>query len=425
MKTLKIKNTGGQKDFILSIPGSKSYAHRYIIAAALAEGKSLVKNVTYSKDIEATLNCIEAMGARVERKEDSIVIEGPVSFTGCTLNCNESASTMRFMTAVGIIKENAVTVTGSETLLNRPLTVYTDIFDEKGIEYELIKGQYLKINGGLKNGTYTVDGGVSSQFVTGLLFSLPCLEGDSEIVIKGDLASRPYVDITLEVLGDAGIEIENNNYKSFKIKGNQHYKCGEYTVQGDWSQAAFFIAYGLKMGKTTLLNLRESSLQGDRVIVDYCRKMGGKITMENNVLTVEKSDLSYNGEFDMENCPDIVPPFALICSMNKGGVTLTNTSRLKIKECDRGTAVEEMLNILGGQVKNYGDRIEITGVDCFKGNRVSSCNDHRMAMSASVASYMTDGEIEIENPMSVEKSYPQFYDDFYRTGGVLYEWNMG
>ena len=422
MKEVRIKRTGEQSG-IITLPCSKSYAHRYIIAAALSEKGGVVRNITRSKDIDATIGCLISLGADIEINDDIVNVKSGVKFNNAELNCNESASTLRFLIPVSIIKENKVKFSGSETLMHRPLDVYTDMFDKNGISYK--RNGYFKLKGKLKSGVYEVDGSISSQFITGLLFSLPLLDGDSEIIIKNKLESAPYIDITMEVLKDFGIEIENQNYKKFIIKGNQKYHGGEFSVQGDYSNSAFFIASGILNGKVGVLGLRENSFQGDKAFIDICRKMGGKIYRKGDVLWSEKSDLHYNGEFDMSQCPDIVPILALVCCANRGEVVLKNTSRLKIKECDRGTATETMLNTLGGMVENHGEYIKISGTGYLNGGRVNSFNDHRMAMTAAVSAMISKKDIVLEDPMSVEKSYPEFYNDFYKTGGVEYEWCMG
>ena len=422
MKEVRIKCTGEQSG-IITLLCSKSYAHRYIIAAALSSYGGIIRNITHSKDIDATIDCLENLGADIVCYEDIVEVKSSVKFNNAELNCNESASTLRFLIPVSIIKNNKVKFTGSETLMHRPLDVYTDMFEKNGILYN--QNGCFKVSGGLKSGTFEIDGSISSQFITGLMFSLPLLDGDSEIVIKNKLESAPYIDITIEVLKDFGIEIENRNYKKFVIKGNQKYSGSDFSVQGDYSNGAFFIASGILNGKIGLKGLRENSLQGDKAFIDYCKELGGKIYRKGDVLWAEKSDLHYNGEFDMSQCPDIVPILALVCCANKGKVILKNTSRLKIKECDRGIATETMLNILGGMVENHDNYIKISGTGYLDGGRVNSFNDHRMAMTAAVAAMISKNDIILEDPMSVEKSYPAFYDDFYKTGGVEYEWSMG
>ena len=428
MDTLKIKKTILYNGAKISIPSSKSYIHRYLISALLSEGTSVIKNVTFSNDISATLSCIKALGAEVNVSCDNTVItvKGGIKKTKyAILNCGESASTMRFMIPVAMLFCEEAEFVGAESLLKRPLEPYFKIFEQNGMEYEFEKGKFLKVKGSFNKNIFKIDGGVSSQFVTGLLFTLPLLNGESEIVIEGKLQSVPYVDITLEVLKNSGIEIENINYERFIVKGNQKFVSSDFFTQGDYSQAAFWLVLGAFCGKIEICNMEHNSLQGDRIIVDILRKMGAKIYDIENGFSVEKSRLSSIGKIYAKDFPDIVPILSLACALAEGTTVIEGIERLRIKESDRVFATVCVLSNLGADIREENNTLIINGKNILNGGTVDSFNDHRMAMTAAVASLKCENPVEILNPMSINKSYPEFYDDLLKTGGVKYEWNMG
>lgn len=428
MASLTIKNKNSYEGAEIFIPSSKSYIHRYLLSALFAEGTSVIKNVTFSNDISATLSCIKALGAEVEVSDDKTQIKvcgGLEKSDFASLDCGESASTMRFIIPIALLFCERIEVKGSETLLKRPLDPYFRIFEENGIEYEFESGKYLKVNGSFKQNIFKIDGSISSQFVTGLLFTLPLLDFDSEILIEGVLQSAPYVDITLEVLKNSGIEIINNNYKSFNIKGKQKYKPQNFFTQGDYSQAAFFLVAGAFRGDISVVNMEHKSLQGDKVIVEILRKMGAEISDKENGFAVKKSALSSVGKINAENFPDLVPILSLACSLAEGTTVIEGIERLRIKECDRAMATVSVLSSLGADIKEENGALVIKGKKKLLGGSVDSFNDHRMAMTAAVASLVCEDAVRIFNPMSINKSYPGFYDDLLLTGGVEYEWSMG
>lgn len=404
----------GKKDFKkrISAPPSKSYSHRMILSAALSDGISRIDNVLYSKDVTATLDFAEKCGASVFRGENFAEIKGGKSPETADIFCSESASTLRFVIPILAAKNIKAHITGAGRLMHRPLDVYTEIFDKKGILYDYKTGEYFDVKSKLPSGIYDVRGDVSSQFVTGLLYALALTHGDSEINITTPLLSKPYIGITLDVLKMSGIEIENDNYKTFKIKKNQEFMPINASVPGDFSQCCPFVAAGLFGGKVEMLNLDIKSLQGDKKIIEYCKELGGKITVYESKITAEKSCLKSGKTFDVSDCPDIAPVFAVICAHADGETVLTGTNRLKIKECDREQAIVTTLNKLGAKCVSGDNFIKINGVKTFNGGEFDSFNDHRTAMALCAASLCTDGKITVSNPMCIEKSYPNFYDDY-------------
>lgn len=404
----------GKKDFKKRIfaPPSKSYSHRMILSAALSDGISRIENLIFSKDVSATLDFAKKMGASVFAGENFVEIKGGEPPKKADIFCNESASTLRFIIPILAAKGVEAHITGAGRLMQRPLDVYTEIFDRKNIKYEYKHGEYFDVKSPISSGIYDVRGDVSSQFITGLLYALPLLSDNSEINITTPLLSKPYIDITLDVLEKSGIKIENENYKTFKIKKNQKYQPLNMSVPGDFSQCCPFVAAALFGGHIEILNLDLKSLQGDKKIIEYCKELGGNITAYESKITVEKSHLVSGKTFDVSDCPDIAPVFSVICALSDGETTLVGTNRLKIKECDREQAIVTTLNKLGAKCVSGDNFIKIKGVKSFNGGEFDSFNDHRTAMALCAASICANKKITVTNPDCIEKSYPSFYDDF-------------
>ena len=403
------------------IPPSKSLSHRAIIAACLAEGVSVISNISYSKDINATIGAMEAIGAKVIRNGNQLIINGSnVKRVGDVIDANESGSTIRFMIPIALVNAEPITFTGKNNLVNRPLDSYFEIFDKQGIKYEHSDGVYLplKVSGGLKPDTYHIRGDISSQFITGLLYALPLLNGDSKIVITTNLESKGYIDLTLDVLKDFGIEIINNDYKEFIVKGNQQYKAIDYTVEGDYSQTAFFLVGGALGNDITLLGMKEASLQGDKKIIDDIKAMNGNITFESEILKCEPSK-TVGAVIDFSQSPDLGPALTVLASLSNGTSHFINASRLRIKECDRITCMLEELNKMGANITESPDSMTICGVNELKGCIVYSHNDHRVAMALAMAATVCDSDVKILNAECVSKSYPHFWEDYIKLGGSI------
>ena len=408
-------------DASVNIPSSKSYVHRMAICAALSKGRSTISNVNFSEDITATLSCLETLGCRWSVNKSEITIEsGEFTKENKIYNCGESASTLRFMIPVVLATVGKGKFVGSETLLKRPLDIYFEIFDKTGISYDYVPGEYLSVEGNLCESEYCLDGSVSSQFVTGMLLSLAYLGGGRKLNISGALSSAPYVDITREVMELYGVKVDFDG-SSFTIDESQKFTPCDSVAQGDYSQSAFYLAAAVAGGEITLKNLSSKTSQGDAVIVDLVEKMGGRIERDEFEIRAYKSELKSIGTIDAEHFPDIVPPLALICTGCIGDTVITNVSRLKIKESNRLLAVENLLNTLGADVRTDDNNIYIKGGAKLHGGKVSAVNDHRIAMTASVASVMADGSITIAESESVKKSYPHFYEDLKKLGGIEVE----
>ena len=426
---MKIKIKPSILNGTIEIPPSKSYSHRAVIAAALAEGgkKSKIDNLKFSVDITTTTDIMENWGAKINREKSSLEIignGGKVVTKDKYVQCNESGSTIRFLIPIGITNENELIFDGKGKLVDRPLDSYYRIFDEQEIFYKNENGKLpLEVKGKLKPGNYEIDGNISSQFITGLLYALPLLDGDSKLIINKNLESKGYIDLTLEILKLAGIEIMNNDYKSFDIRGNQIYKPFDYTVEGDYSQVAFWIVAGIisanRDNEIKCLHVNKNSLQGDREIIEIVERMGAKLEIFYDYLIVKPSKTK-GTVIDISQCPDIAPILTVLGALSEGETRIINGERLRIKESDRITSIKTELNKLGANVAEEGDSLIIQGVEGFRGGiTVNAWNDHRIAMSLAIASTRCEKEIILEEAESVRKSYPHFWDDFVRMGGEI------
>lgn len=421
---LKISKSNLEGEVI--IPPSKSLSHRAIISAALADGRSEIRNIILSDDINATINVLKNLGVQIEIKgedgRNTLIIQGENKFSvrNNYLNCNESGSTLRFLIPFFTLVDQELIFDGENKLIERPLDSYYKIFKKQDINFNTKDSNLpLKIKGNLTPGDYHLDGDISSQFVTGLLFVLPLLDGDSRIIINKELESKGYIDLTLDILEKFGIKIINEDYEQFIIQGNQKFKPTTYTVEGDYSQAAFWIVANLLGNTIKIKGLTQNSLQGDRVILDFIKKVGADYTFKDqSLLITNKTDLK-SSTFDVSDCPDLVPVLSVLLSSIPGQSTIEKAERLRFKESDRLKSTRSELNILGGEIEEINDGLVINGVTAFKGGLVSSWNDHRIAMALTIASLYSDDEIKLKEPMAINKSYPSFYEDFKSLGGRI------
>ena len=382
--------TPGRLSGCITPPPSKSQAHRVVIAAALAGMGCGQLPTGLSQDIDATMNCMAALAAAGK--------ELP------RLDCGESGSTLRFLIPVALAVTGGGIFTGRGRLMDRPQQPYFDLFKEKGIFYEQKDG-VLTVKGELKAGVYRLPGNVSSQFVTGLLYALPLLQGNSEIVLATPLESEGYVDMTLEVLEQFGIKVLRRENGWF-VPGGQRYLARDVDVEPDWSQAAFWYAAAALGSEVTVQGMNEASAQGDRVIAAQFRQL----TAPGDVV------------LDVSQCPDLVPALAAMAAVRQGTTHITNAARLRIKESDRLAAVTRALNALGGDVTELADGLVIVGRSGLVGGvEVDSCNDHRIAMMAAVAAVRCERPVTVLDAQCVAKSYPGFWSDYEKLGGRILE----
>lgn len=390
-------------------PSSKSFGHRLLLAAVLAEGESVIANLTPSEDIDATLRCIQVLGAQVRQETDGLHVMGrggkPGVDRGLTFDCGESGSTLRFLIPITLALQGGGSFTGRGRLMERPLKPYFDLFAQRDIYYAREEGgDRAGLEGELPPGEYQLPGNVSSQFITGLLFALPLLERDSRIVITTPLESRAYVDMTLDALARFGVAARWDGEQALLVPGAQQYRSAHVDVEGDWSQAAFWYAAAALGSEVTVCGMNQASSQGDRVVAEQFKQL------------TAVGDL----ELDVSQCPDLVPALAAMAAVRKGTTRITNAARLRIKESDRLAAVTDVLNRLGAEVTECSDGLVIVGRNSLAGGvGVDSCNDHRIAMMAAVAATRCERPVVVMGAQCVAKSYPAFWDDYEKLGGKI------
>lgn len=401
----------------VNVPPSKSDVHRAIICAAMANGVSRISPVALSNDIKATIGCIKALGADAVLENNVLTVDGTNMYKNKTalLDCGESGSTLRFFIPIAAVGNINATFVGKGKLPQRPIGIFTEALPKAGTVCKTEGGLPLEIKGQLKSGIFEIPGNVSSQFITGLLLALPILEGDSEIVLTSPLESVGYIAMTIRTMKQFGVNIQATE-KGWHIKGGQSYKTCDYTTDGDWSQAAFFMVLGAVSGKVTVKGVAKDSTQGDKKCAEILARFGAKVTQLDNEVTVEKGKLKAI-TIDASQIPDLVPVLSVCAAFAEGTTKIINAERLRIKECDRLKATAELLNNLGGKVKELSDRLEITGVSSLKGGNVNGYNDHRIVMSAAVCAARSDEDITATFAMSINKSYPDFYIDYNSIGG--------
>ncbi len=379
-------------------PPSKSYAHRLLVCAALSDGESVIENIGTNDDILATADCLKNMGAQVTIDGTTAIVKGIYSQERkerLSLFCNESGSTLRFLIPLSLVFSKETMFSGKGRLMERPQTVYEELFATKGCSIKKTEDN-LTIKGELHSGIYEVAGDVSSQFITGLLFALPLLEGDSEIRLTTPLQSAPYVDITIDVLSRFGVNIIKNS-TGFFVKGSQAYKHCNAVCEGDWSNAAFLDGFNLIGGEVTLGKMNSCSKQGDMIYKEYFELL-----------------CKGTPKLDISQCPDL-GPVLIACAVLKNGATLTGTNRLKIKESDRGFVMAQELKKFGVNIQLGDDCIVVPKCDLKVPCENIDChNDHRIAMSFALLCSVTGGTLE--GAECVNKSYPDFFEHIGKIG---------
>lgn len=400
----------------VSAISSKSDAHRILIAAALADAPTEVRCNVLSADIRATADCLCALGAHIEFENGKILVN-PIGETKAfsSLDCNESGSTLRFLlplvSALGVNGE----FTGRGRLPERPVTELRQAMEAHGVCFSPNGVFPIRTSGQLRAGKYILKGNVSSQYVTGLLFALPLLDGDSEIELLPPVESKAYIQMTLSTLRQFGISVEQSENR-FYIKGKQAYRSPKsVTVDGDWSNAAFFLTAGALRAPVTVTGLFPDSIQGDKAVLDVLLKMGAKVAWQGDAVTVSPAPL-HGVTVDASNIPDLVPILSVAASYAEGVTEFQNAGRLRIKECDRLSAIAELLGTLGIRTEETADTLRVYG-GTVQGGEVQGFNDHRMVMSAAVAATAAQGAVTVCGAEAIRKSYPHFFEDFKLLGG--------
>ena len=380
----------------IKAPPSKSYAHRLLIGAALANGESKIDGIIDSDDMRATLSCISSLGVKYEKKGEEVsFFGGELVSSHRTFSANESGSTLRFFIPIALALGDCATFIGTERLISRGIEVYEEIFEKQGITVKKSKTE-IKLNGKLKADTFYVRGNVSSQFISGLIFALPLLDGDSKIVITTELESEAYVDITIDAVNQLGIEITRKENEIF-IKGNQKYTPKNLNVEADASNAAFLDAFNILGGDVSVLGLNHKTLQPDYIYKSYFEMINDTVPT-----------------LSLASCPDL-GPIAFALAALKNGAHFVGTKRLRIKESDRASAMARELEALGGKVTVNENDVAVSKIENIKENQTLLChNDHRIAMSLACVLSTVGGTLD--GCECVKKSYPHFFDDLRQLG---------
>lgn len=384
----------------IEAPPSKSMAHRYLIGAALSKERSILSGMDYSQDILASMDCLKALGTKLSVEKDIVTIEpyGFMQKTDPILECRESGSTLRFFLPLALCLNKPLTLKGSTRLMERPLDIYEDLCREKGFDF-FKKEDSVTVCGNLESGTYELRGDVSSQFITGLIFALVYLGGDSTIRIRPPFESRPYIHLTIAALNSFGAKVEFENEFTIRIQPScMHSFSGK--IEGDYSNAAFLAAFNHIGSDVRIGNLNEESLQGDRVFKEYFEQISEGTPV-----------------LDISDCPDLGPVLIALASLKNGAVFI-GTDRLKAKESDRGMGMQEELKKLGGGVVFGDNKIFVPKQELkYRSIPINGHNDHRIVMAMSVILSKTGGVLE--GAEAVRKSYPGFFDDIKQLGAEV------
>jgi len=409
----------------ITAPPSKSESHRAIICAALADGNSEIQNVSLSNDVLATINAIKVLGARVTFVENKIIINGSPCFATnfAKINCDESATTLRFLMPLVASFGIKTTFIRKASLLKRPLTPYYSCLTKQGVSLSSSETLPLEVSGKLQPGKFALPGNISSQFISGLLFSLPILKHDSEIVLTSPLESSGYVDLTIDILSKFGITINKIN-SGFFIPGRQTYKPTNYNVTGDWSSASFFAVAGAIGGEVSIDGLSLDSQQSDKAILKILEKFKVKHAFNDNCLTVFPSSFSGADIFSAQ-IPDLIPPISILSALSNGISKIWGASRLKFKESNRLKAIYSCLENFGVDVQETSDGLIITGTNKLSKCSLNSYGDHRIVMAMAIAATVADGKVKISDAQNIHKSYPDFFEDFIKLGGNVNVVSLG
>ena len=398
---------------IIAPPSSKSYAQRAIALALLSEGRSILRNIEFCKDTRSALSCIEALGAKVEHLDEStLAIEGGLNPQTKTLHVGESGLATRLFTPIASLWHESLTIQGEGTLLHRPMLMMIEPLRALGVSVRDGGGFLpIEVQGPIHGGEVEVDGSISSQFITGLLLSLPLAEEDTTLRVDSPV-STPYIDMTIDTARLFGIEImhKGDDYTEFFIEGGQKYSPADISIEGDWSGASTILVAGAIAGEVTVKNISTLSKQADTAIIRALERAGAGIVIEHDSVTVTKRSLKAF-TFDATNCPDLFPALAALAAACEGVSTIIGTNRLRHKESDRAETLRQEYEKLGIEIDiDEDDVMKIRGGK-ISPSSVYSHGDHRIAMSLAVSALRCDGEVVIREAECVEKSYPTFFED--------------
>ncbi|WP_300659708.1 3-phosphoshikimate 1-carboxyvinyltransferase [Fluviicola sp.] len=397
----------------IQIPASKSDSQRAILCAALAEGKSRLSGLGSSEDEKAMLGSVRALGARVNLISPSLAeISGITEISEpLSLSAGESGLGLRLLTCVSAGFDQKVVLNGTGSLLKRPMDFFDEVLPEFGCEVKTTNGFLpIEVCGPLQGRDLTVDGSLSSQFISGLLMALPRSEQASSLTVS-DMKSGPYIQMTLKTLRAFGIEIENQE-NVFRIPGNQSYRATDYRIEGDWSSASYWLAASAVGHAISISGLTMGSLQADKAMLNALMNAGCKIQIENQSVRIDGENL-HPFEFDAENCPDLFPALVVLAAKCRGISTIKGVRRLEHKESNRGVTLQSEFGKMGLKIDLNDDEMVIHGTGSLEGAHVSSHHDHRIAMSLAIAGSFANGKTIIQNAEAVAKSYPDFWEHLH------------
>ena len=395
---------------VLAAPPSKSMAHRAVLCAALADGESRLTGLAHSQDIDATLAAAAALGAQVEAGESWARIAGaaPLQAPAAPVDCCESGSTLRFLIPLAALTGRPVAFTGRGRLMQRPQSVYQELFASQGLRFEQ-EGDTLTVAGPLRPGCFSLAGDVSSQFISGLLFALPLLDGDSRLCLKPPVESRSYIEMTRAAQSLFGVASAWLDEYTLAVPGGQAYRPRDMAIEGDWSQAAFPAALGALAGDVTVTGLEPGTLQGDAVILDILRRCGGRAEAVPGGVRFQKSAL-HGTKIDLADCPDLGPILMALGLLCEGETVITNAGRLRLKESDRIAAMEQELRKLGGRIESDGGTVTVRRSALHApAGPLWGHNDHRVVMSLTVLATAAGLPVQIDGAEAVAKSWPGFF----------------
>ncbi len=404
----------------VNAPPSKSLMQRALAAGLLCKGSTKITNPSMSDDAVAAMRVAEGLGAETSVREDMVIIRGGLNPSTLVLDCGESGLCLRMFAPIAALLDRPVELTGRGSLLTRPVSMLEDPLRELGAYCETNGGfPPVTVEGPLAGGTAGIDCSVSSQALTGFLMALPVAKNNSTLTVKG-LRSKPYIDMTLQMLEEFHVSVACSGHERYHIEGNQKFEACDYEIEGDWSGASFILVAGAIGGRVGVTGLKHDSKQADRRIVEVLRTAGANVTVSGGAVEVAKGKLK-PFEFDAADCPDLFPPLTALACCCDGVSRIRGVGRLAHKESNRALTLESGFRSLGAAIRIAGDAMEVAGGTGLKGGVVSSHNDHRLAMAFAVAGVAAEGDVIIEGSECVSKSYPDFFESVIEIGGRVYE----
>jgi 3-phosphoshikimate 1-carboxyvinyltransferase len=415
-----------KSDFLegeVKAPPSKSYTHRAIMLAGLSKGDVKINDPLLSADPLSTIEAMRQAGAKIEINGDHLIVSGNGGNIRAPqlVDVGNSGTTLRILTSVFSLCDQKVKLTGDSSIQKRPMGPLISALERAGVDTTTRDGNPpISVKGPIKENNIQIRGDMSSQYISGLLMAAPLRNEDTTIEIITELKSRPYLDLTLEAIADFGVKIDNVDYKRFHIEGNQIYSKNEYTVEGDYSGAAFILgAATLTDSHVTVKNLFEDSLQGDRYFLEILKMLGAKIQTRDGNVTILGSKPLRAIDVDLSQTPDLLPITAVMCSLAQGTSRIYNVEHARIKECDRISAMADGLKKMGVKLEEKRDGMVIEGHPVLRGADIESHNDHRIVMAFAIAALRAEGKTTINKAECVKVSYPSFVEDMKRLGAKL------